>query len=135
MKKLRLLTILVAGLSFIALSGNASAVDILHNGTGGASSACTGADKASAVCLDNNTGKANPILGPNGLLTELTNLVLFIVGALAVIMIIISGIRMVTSAGDEAGFKSARTGLLYAVIGLIIAVAARAVVSFILSKL
>jgi uncharacterized membrane protein HdeD (DUF308 family) len=135
MRKLILATLLMLSFSFSGIVGTVFAVDILNNGTAGAGSACTSSDAASSVCKDNNTGGANPITGPDGLLTKITSLVLYVVGAAAVIMVIISGIRMATSSGDEAGFKSARTGLLYALAGLAIAVSARVIVLFILSKL
>ena len=61
-----------------------------------------------------------------------TNVLLFILGAIAVIMIIIGGIRYTTSNGDATQTKAAKDTILYAVIGLIVAILAFAIVSFVL---
>ena len=63
------------------------------------------------------------------------NVLFFILGALAVIMIIWSGIRYVTSAGNAAAITSAKNTLVYAVVGLIVALLAYAIVNFVLSSL
>ena len=74
--------------------------------------------------------------------TQLTNLVstiinitLFIVGILAVIMIIVGGIRYQTSGGDPAKVKAAQQTLTYAIVGLIVAILAFAIVNFIVARL
>ncbi len=62
----------------------------------------------------------------------ITNVLLFILGAIAVIMIIIGGIRYATSNGDASSTKAAKDTILYAVVGLIVAILAYAIVSFVL---
>jgi hypothetical protein len=64
---------------------------------------------------------------------SIVNLLLFITGAVAVIMIVIGGIKYVTSAGEASQAKSAKDTILYAVIGLIVAIVAYAVVTFIIN--
>ena len=61
------------------------------------------------------------------------NVLLFILGAIAVIVIIIGGIRYTTSNGDPGQTKAAKDTILYAVIGLIVAILAYAIVSFVLN--
>ncbi len=63
----------------------------------------------------------------------IVNVLLFILGAIAVIMIIIGGIRYTTSNGDASGIKSAKDTILYAVVGLVVAILAYAIVNFVLS--
>ena len=63
------------------------------------------------------------------------NILLFIIGAVAVIMIIIGGIRYVTSAGDQNSVKAAKDTVLYSVIGLVITILAYAIVKFVIDKL
>jgi magnesium-transporting ATPase (P-type) len=63
----------------------------------------------------------------------ITNVLLFILGAIAVIMIIIGGIRYATSNGESAQIKSAKDTILYSVIGLVVAILAYALVNFIVS--
>lgn len=59
----------------------------------------------------------------------------FLVGLVAVLMIVIAGFRFVTSNGDAATAKSARETIVYAVIGIIITVMAYAIVNFIIDNL
>lgn len=62
----------------------------------------------------------------------IVNILLFILGAIAVVMIIIGGIRYATSNGDSSAITSAKNTILYSVIGLIVAILAYAIVNFIL---
>ena len=68
------------------------------------------------------------------ILTTVTNILLFLMGAVSVIMIIIGGFRYVTSQGDQTQMQSAKNTILYAVIGLIVAIAAYAIVSFVVTQ-
>ena len=65
---------------------------------------------------------------------QITNVLLFLLGAIAVIMIIIGGIRYATSNGDSGSIKSAKDTILYAVIGLIVAILAYAIVNFVITS-
>lgn len=85
------------------------------------------------VC--NDTSTENPIFGPEGILTKVTQGFVYAAGAISVIIIVVSGIRYVLSAGDPNGTKGAKDGILYALAGLAIALFAQALVAFVLSKL
>lgn len=63
----------------------------------------------------------------------LVNALLFIIGLLAVIMIIFGGFKYVTSGGDAGKLESAKNTILYAVVGLLVAILAFAIVSFVIS--
>lgn len=65
---------------------------------------------------------------------KVTNILFIIIGALAVIMLIIGGIMYVTSAGDSKRVESAKNTILYAIIGIVIAVFAGAIVNFVLTQ-
>lgn len=65
-------------------------------------------------------------------ITSIINVMLYIIGSIAVLMIIIGGIRYVTSNGDQANVKAAKDTIFYAVIGLILAVLAYAIVNFVI---
>ena len=62
---------------------------------------------------------------------DVINIMLFIIGAIAVIMIIYGGIRYTTSAGDSSHVKAAKDTILYAVVGLVVAILAFAIVNFV----
>lgn len=66
-----------------------------------------------------------------GTIQQLTDVLIFIIGAIAVLMIIIGGIRYVLSAGDQSALASAKNTILYAIIGLIVAFTAYAIVHFV----
>lgn len=63
------------------------------------------------------------------------NVLLFVIGAVAVIMIIIGGIRYVVSNGDQAAVTGAKNTILYSVVGLVVALLAYAIVNFVLDNL
>lgn len=60
------------------------------------------------------------------------NVILFIAGAVAVVMIIIGGIKYIISNGNDTMVTSAKHTIMYAVIGLIIVLLAFAIVNFII---
>jgi hypothetical protein len=64
---------------------------------------------------------------------RVVSLVAFIAGIVGVIMIVVSGFRFITANGDASRVASARTSLVYAVVGLAIAAIAAALVRFALS--
>jgi hypothetical protein len=67
----------------------------------------------------------------NQSIKNVVNILLYILGAIAVIMIIIGGIRYATANGESGNIKSAKDTILYAVIGLIVAIMAYAIVNFV----
>ena len=66
---------------------------------------------------------------------SITNILLYLAGAIAVVMIILGGIRYATSQGDQNGITSAKNTVLYAVIGLIVTIVSYAIVNFVITKL
>jgi len=92
----------------------------------GSVSALTLQEGAEAARCD---GCPKDLFGDTGVFKQITNTILYIVGIVAVIMLIIGGIRYVTSGGD------AKNTVLYALIGLVIAFLAFAIVNFVISAL
>ena len=66
---------------------------------------------------------------------DFVNIMLFAVGILAVIMLIWGGIRYVLSGGDSGAVSSAKKTILYAVVGLIVAILAYAIVNFVITTI
>ena len=106
--------LVVPVLSPIMMSQNASAsaVEEIQKGTGQVSSASSGADLPSIA-------------------KTVVNTMLFIVGILAVIMIIFAGIRYITAHGDKGQVESAKNTLIYSIVGLVIAIIAYALVTWV----
>lgn len=63
------------------------------------------------------------------LLTNIITAVAGLVGAISVIMIIVAGIMYLLSAGSPEKMTKAKTALIYAIVGLAIAISAGAIVA------
>lgn len=63
---------------------------------------------------------------------KIVNLLSSIAGVLAVIMIIVGGLRYVTSGGNQESTKGAKNTILYALIGLVIVAIAQIIVRYVL---
>ena len=80
-------------------------------------------------------GCPTDLFGDNGAFKQITNTVLYIVGIIAVIMLIIGGIRYVISGGDSKKVTDAKNTVLYAIIGLVICFFSYAIVNFVITSL
>lgn len=80
-------------------------------------------------------GCPSDLFGETGAFKQITNTILYIVGIVAVIMLIVGGIRYVVSGGDSKKVTDAKNTVLYAIIGLVIAFFAYAIVNFVISSL
>lgn len=80
-------------------------------------------------------GCPSDLFGDNGIFKRITNTMLYIIGIIAVVMLIIGGIRYVTSGGDAKKVTDAKNTVLYAIIGLVISFLAYAIVNFVISAL
>ncbi len=80
-----------------------------------------------------NTG--NPLFGPGGIMTKAINILSLVGGVVSVIVILIGGVKFITSSGDPSGITSARNTILYAIIALVIMASAQVIVRALLSKL
>lgn len=81
------------------------------------------------------TGVVDNLTGSEGVFAVVANILLFLVGAVAVIMLIIGGLRYVTSNGDQNAVTGAKNTIMYAIIGIIVAFLAYAGVQFVTSQL
>lgn len=117
-----LLTVAVFVGLFIALpASHASAAikDSVCNGVIAAGGACTEAGSGTTV---------------NAIVETIVNVLSMLVGIVAVIMIIAGGFKYITSSGDSGNIQSAKNTIIYALIGLVIAVSAKVITGFVLSK-
>jgi len=69
------------------------------------------------------------------LFRKIVNVILFLVGAVAVIMLVIGGFKYVVSGGDSNAIESAKNTILYAIIGIVVAFLAFAAVNFVIEGL
>jgi len=95
----------------------------------GLTSIQAGADAAQAQ------GQPNNLFGAAGIFTTITNTLLFVIGALSVVMLIFGGFRYIISGGNATAITAAKNTILYAIVGLIVALLAYAAINFVLSTL
>jgi hypothetical protein len=124
MKKLFLLTMIVASLlggSGVALA--AGPTDAAKN------QVCQGVNAGIPGSNCGGTSGGNAIAKVlNGVLQIIT----WIAGAAALIMIILAGLKYITSGGDSSAISSAKQSLVYAIVGVVIVVVAQILVNFVI---
>ncbi len=123
LKYILCLALAIVGLSIAPLSASYAVVDINDAKQFTQDNACKNIK---------NCDEGNPL---SSIFRTVANILLFLVGAVAVIMLIIGGFRYVTSNGDAGATKGARDTILYAIIGIIVAFLAYAAVNFVASQL
>ena len=74
------------------------------------------------------------IFGNTGIFTRIVSVMLFTVGILSIIMLIFGGLRYIISNGDSKKVEAAKNTILYAIIGLIVAIMSYAIVNFVVSS-
>jgi cytochrome bd-type quinol oxidase subunit 2 len=112
--------ILIAGVGVATLpASNVSAINVF---TG-----CK-ANAGSAVCKASGTDSAS------SLVKNIINTLLVVLGMIAVVMIVIGGIRYTTSNGEASQIKSAKDTILYSVVGLVVAIMSFGIVNFVIGK-
>ena len=93
--------------------------------------ACQSGDanvRAAAGCSDTGANVTSTL----GIVKKVLNVVIGFVGIISVITIIVAGINMAVSNGESGKVAKARQAIIYAVIGLAVAIASFAIVNFVL---
>jgi hypothetical protein len=128
-------TLTFLALSFCVLAGfgmkaTVSAQDVqqeINNGL------CSGSN----LDLSNSSGdcsSGDSTAKFNNLVHSVINVLSAIVGVVAVVMIIVGGLRYITSGGNDTSVSGAKNTILYAVVGLVIVALAQIIVRFVLTK-
>lgn len=93
---------------------------------------CSGTDISVSDSANCNTAAAEDNV--NNVVKLAINLFSAIVGIISVVMIIVGGIRYITSGGDSGNVQAAKNTILYAVIGLVVVALAQVIVRFVLAR-
>jgi hypothetical protein len=80
------------------------------------------------------TSSTDPTADVNSLTTNIINILSWVVGVVAVVMIIIGGLSFILAAGDSGRIAKARTTILYAIVGLVVVAFAQIIVRYVLKK-
>ncbi|HEX7633405.1 MAG TPA: hypothetical protein VF401_03700 [Candidatus Saccharimonadales bacterium] len=93
------------------------------------SDACAGIDQvgSSQDCSTNGSAVTD-------LIANIVSLISYIAGIIAIIMIIISGMRFITSGGDAGKVSGAKNALVYALVGVAVAALAQFLVHFVINQ-
>lgn len=81
---------------------------------------------------------ANPTpadLTSSGELQTILSIAFGIIGAIALLVIVVSGLRYITSAGNPERTSKAKNGIIYALVGLVVAMSAEAIVAYVVGGL
>jgi hypothetical protein len=126
-KILAALAILAAFVGLAQYSASTVLADPLSQSTS-AGEACQGASLGGSNVCSTNSG-----LGLGHLLKDIIDVISLVLGAVAVLMMIIGGFKFITSGGDSNKVASARNTIIYALVGLVVAALAQVLVHFVLS--
>jgi hypothetical protein len=96
--------------------------DVICGGTGAAGTNCA---VTGGTTFDGGVG------GIVGILLSIARVVVYIVGALAVLFLVYGGVMYLTAGGDDGKVKSARAIITNAIIGLVIAIVAFSIVTIV----
>lgn len=121
MKRLRIVIagmLMTLGLGVAALQP-VGAINVFKN--------CSGSE----ICDEARNGER----GAGDLAQDVISTLLFVLGIICVIVIIVGGILYATSNGDPKKTKQAKDTVLYAVVGLVVALLAYAIVNFVLNRI
>lgn len=105
------------------------------NAQGGDPCSVPGAGSSDLCNPGNSPGTTagnNPITNN---LSVVVDILLTVVGVIAVITIIIGGIQYITSAGDPGRANRARSTIIYSIVAVVVAVLARSIIVFILDRI
>ncbi len=126
MKKILVLTTLL--LSFLApfalMPAQVDAANVFNK-------ACSNRPNSSVCQESKNGSNKNPFIN---IIRAAINLLSLLVGIAAVIGIIISGIRMMTAGGNAESVASARSGLIYSIVGVAVVALAQTIVAFVINR-
>lgn len=117
-KQLVLAAMMVMGIGLVAAPAPVQAINVWGQCSTNSNVVCNSATK------DTASSYAMTII----------NTILYILGIVAVIMIVIGGFRYVVSNGDSSAITGAKNTIFYAVIGLVVAILAFTIVNFVVDK-
>jgi hypothetical protein len=131
MKKFLLIGLMLTTLLFplVNLATVTAAVNIVPACNGGALSG-----QGASVCSDVNSvnsSSSDPLIT---VIKTVMNIISYITGIAAVVLIIISALRFITSGGDSNNVAAARKTLTYALIGIAVIILSQIIIAFVLDN-
>lgn len=119
-------------IGFLAFSPSVFAgVNIFSQTCGNGSNSIKNTDVCSAVNHQNKSNK-DPIISTIKIAVKIIS---YIIGVAAIIVLIIASIQMIIGGSDPQSVKSARDMMIYAGVGILVAVLAQVIIVFVLNKI
>lgn len=107
--------------------------DNISNGLScGANLSVSGISSSASSCPPLDDGTAGQKV--DDIIKLVINIFSLLVGVVAIIMIIVGGLKYITSGGDSGNVTGAKNTILYAIVGLVVVALAQITVKFVLSK-
>ena len=91
---------------------------------------CAGNGANSTYCQNKSEGETKV----KSVMKSVVDVLLMTVGVISIIMIVIGGIMFALSSGDASKVTKARNMVIYAVVGLVVALFASAIINFVFNK-
>lgn len=126
MKKLYLglISIFAVGMMATAMAApSVGAVDLLKG--------CSGVKDNSGVCSERKNGTK----GVTNTVRNGINAAIYVLAIICVLMVILAGFLYTASTGDASRIQTAKNTLMYAIIGLVVAILSFAIVNFVIKKI
>lgn len=123
MKKV-LASVVIAVLAFCGLSGAVITQSLPVQ--------AAGIDKVNEFVTESNDGNTTDLMP---MIQTIVTVVLGIIGLICVAMIIVGGVTYTTSQGNPEKVKQGKDIILYAIVGLVVALLAYAIVTFVLQNI
>ena len=96
------------------------------------------ATRAFASAIDDGVGAAGATLPQSSLTSytsQIVDIMIYAIGFVSVIMLIIGGFRYVLSGGDSKNTTAAKDTILYAIIGVVVALLSYSIVHFVIGQI
>lgn len=125
---------LLAIFALVSSPGFAVQLSTLDSGASNANSAseaCSGLQELGVDCSAGSQSAQEVAAKP---INSIINTLSIVVGAAAVIMLIVGGFKFITSSGDSEGTKKARNTIIYAAVGLLIVLIAQSIIHFVFNQ-
>lgn len=87
----------------------------------------------SPICEEVRKNTSNETTGVDKTLRTVANILAYVGGFIAVVIMVLSGIRLIMSDGDSSKIAIARNSIIYAAIGIVVIIFARALVLFVIN--
>jgi Type IV secretion system pilin len=109
------------------LNGGSLKIDLVSSSNASVRDACSALSSISSAGCSNGNSTVKSIA------RAVVEVLSFVIGIISIIMIIISAFRFITAGGDTNNVAAAKNTLIYAIIGLVIAVLAQFLVHNVLN--